>query len=109
LGSFDCIHKNKNTFFFSNQEIWYPRIQMTTCIINLMYIFDSQHDTGDCPNIEIVSRDSWGARRPISPSTLHNPVPYFFIHHTAGQCLTFQECSHEMKGVQSYHMDHRRK
>ena len=36
-----------------------------------MYIFDSEHDTGDCPNIEIVSRDSWGARRPISPSTLY--------------------------------------
>ena len=83
---------------------------MTTYyIIKLMYIFDSEHDTSDCPNIEIVSRDSWGARRPVSPSTLYNPVPYFFIHHTTGQCLTFQECSHEMKGVQSYHMDHRRK
>ncbi|XP_063410076.1 peptidoglycan-recognition protein SC2-like [Mytilus trossulus] len=65
-----------------------------------------EHDTGDCSNVKIISRDSWGARRPASTSTIHSPVPDFFIHHTeGGACTSFSACISQMKGIQNYHMD----
>ncbi|XP_052082621.1 peptidoglycan-recognition protein SC2-like [Mytilus californianus] len=65
-----------------------------------------EHDTGDCANVNIISRDSWGARRPGSTSTIYTPVPDFFIHHTTGgACTSFSACIAQMKGIQNYHMD----
>lgn len=63
-------------------------------------------DTGNCPNLTIVSRDSWGARRPVGTTIVHGPFQYFFIHHTAmEQCYTFHQCAHEVKDIQNFHMD----
>ncbi|CAC5407389.1 PGRP [Mytilus coruscus] len=68
-----------------------------------------EHDTGDCSDVKIISRDSWGARRPGSTSTIHTPVPDFFIHHTdGGYCTSFSACISQMKGIQNYHMDSRK-
>ncbi|CAC5407394.1 PGRP [Mytilus coruscus] len=65
-----------------------------------------EHDTGDCSNVKIISRDSWGARRPGSTSTIYTPVPDFFIHHTTGgACTSFSSCISQMKIIQDYHMD----
>ncbi|XP_052082624.1 peptidoglycan recognition protein-like [Mytilus californianus] len=65
-----------------------------------------EKDAGYCSNLQIVSRDSWGARRPVKVSNIPNPVPYFFIHHTAGrECHSFVQCTNLMKEIQNYHMD----
>lgn len=62
--------------------------------------------TNFCPGITIISRDSWGARRPTSVSTLSTPVKDFFIHHTeSGTCSAFLSCVSAVKAIQNYHMD----
>ena len=67
-----------------------------------------EQSTGDCSNVNIISRDSWGARRPTSTSTIYTPVSDFFIHHTEGRaCTTFSRCVSRMKGIQNYHMNHK--
>ena len=66
--------------------------------------------TIDCSNVNIVSRDSWGARRPKSTSYMTTPVKDFFIHHTAGgSCTSFSSCVSQVKGIQNYHMDNKSK
>nr|BBI93168.1 peptidoglycan recognition protein [Bathymodiolus septemdierum] len=68
-----------------------------------------EQSTGDCSGVTIISRDSWGARRPRSTSTIHTPVRDFFIHHTKGRtCATFSTCVSQMKGIQNYHMNNKR-
>lgn len=77
-------------------------VQVISILLNLFV----EHDTGDCSDVKIISRDSWGARRPVKTSTIHSPVPNFFIHHTAWKaCTSFSECISEMKKVQDLHMD----
>ncbi|XP_069140716.1 peptidoglycan-recognition protein SC2-like [Argopecten irradians] len=61
-----------------------------------------------CDNIHVISRDTWGARRPAQRTTLGHSVNLFFVHHTAGRtCHTETECASVLKGVQNYHMDTR--
>ncbi|XP_072043723.1 peptidoglycan-recognition protein SC2-like [Amphiura filiformis] len=67
---------------------------------------DNTPPPGDCSGIRIVTRAEWGARPPTSVSYLTLPVPYAFVHHTAGSsCSSVSECIAVVRGVQNYHMD----
>nr|AZP73846.1 peptidoglycan recognition receptor protein [Mimachlamys nobilis] len=68
----------------------------------------SIRDTKECKNVMIISRDSWGARRPKESQHLKTPVGDFFIHHTATQnCTSTKDCVGLMKIIQNFHMDTR--
>uniref|UniRef100_A0A3B1KKH0 Peptidoglycan recognition protein 6 n=1 Tax=Astyanax mexicanus TaxID=7994 RepID=A0A3B1KKH0_ASTMX len=61
----------------------------------------------DCP--PIVSRCMWEAR-PYkgTPTMLKLPLSYLYIHHTyepSKPCLTFADCSRDMRSMQRYHQD----
>ncbi|XP_026209346.1 N-acetylmuramoyl-L-alanine amidase-like [Anabas testudineus] len=60
-----------------------------------------------CP--PIISRSGWGAA-PYrgTPTKLSLPLTYLFIHHTESPsqpCLTFEQCSANMRSMQRYHQD----
>ncbi|XP_041369887.1 peptidoglycan recognition protein-like [Gigantopelta aegis] len=67
-------------------------------------------DIGDCSdfNVTIVSRDSWGARRPTVIETIHLPVPWVFIHHGGHECQSLDTCASSALGIQKYHMNSRK-
>lgn len=61
-----------------------------------------------CDNVTIVSRQEWGARQTKDSHHMNTPVTTLFIHHTAMQpCITLQDCCHEMRTIQNFHMDTR--
>ncbi|KAL5017092.1 hypothetical protein ScPMuIL_006681 [Solemya velum] len=61
--------------------------------------------TGFCENVKIISRDSWGARRPKDTEEMHLPVNYTFIHHTkTGNCSNTNKCMGQLKNIQDFHM-----
>ncbi|KAG8194158.1 hypothetical protein JTE90_002365 [Oedothorax gibbosus] len=58
--------------------------------------------------LEIVTRDRWGARQPKSTQFMATPVPHLFIHHTAmNECNDFESCKRMMQSMQNFHMDER--
>ena len=64
-------------------------------------------NTAECPGVQIVSRDSWGARRPRSISSLNSsPVDKVFIHHThkPPACDDISTCVQRVKATQNGHM-----
>lgn len=63
----------------------------------------------DCP--PIVPRCMWGAE-PYrgTPTNLTLPLSFLYIHHTAipsQPCVTFQQCSADMRAMQRFHQDDR--
>ncbi|XP_076072397.1 peptidoglycan-recognition protein SC2-like [Mytilus galloprovincialis] len=65
-----------------------------------------EKDTNDCSGVTIISRDSWGARRTKSSSSIKVPVLNIYIHHTVtGYCSSFSVCISRMKQIQNGHMD----
>ncbi|KAL3054285.1 hypothetical protein OYC64_006585 [Pagothenia borchgrevinki] len=63
----------------------------------------------ECP--PIIPRCMWGAK-PYkgTPTNLTLPLPFLYIHHTAtpsDPCLTFQQCSADMRSMQRFHQDDR--
>nr|AAY53765.1 peptidoglycan recognition protein S1 precursor [Azumapecten farreri] len=63
-------------------------------------------DTKECKNVMIISRDSWGARRPVKVLPLKTPVGDFFLHHTdTKNCTTAKNCISIVKSIQQYHMN----
>lgn len=61
-----------------------------------------------CHDVEIVSRERWGARPSLDNATMEMPVHHIFIHHTAGlECSDLSSCSKVMRGIQNFHMDDR--
>ncbi|XP_055742994.1 N-acetylmuramoyl-L-alanine amidase-like [Salvelinus fontinalis] len=67
------------------------------------------HRYMDCP--AIIPRCQWGAA-PYrgTPTPLSLPLSFMYIHHTyqPGQpCLTFQQCSADMRSMQRFHQDDR--
>nr|XP_019961312.1 PREDICTED: N-acetylmuramoyl-L-alanine amidase-like [Paralichthys olivaceus] len=63
----------------------------------------------DCP--PIIPRCMWGAK-PYkgTPINLTLPLSFMFIHHThtpGKPCLTFQQCSADMRSMQRFHQDDR--
>uniref|UniRef100_A0A3B5B1Y8 N-acetylmuramoyl-L-alanine amidase-like n=1 Tax=Stegastes partitus TaxID=144197 RepID=A0A3B5B1Y8_9TELE len=63
----------------------------------------------DCP--PIVSRCMWEAK-PYkgTPTKLSLPLSYLFIHHTSTPsqpCLTFEQCSEDMRSMQRFHQEDR--
>ncbi|XP_056143412.1 peptidoglycan recognition protein 6 [Lampris incognitus] len=63
----------------------------------------------DCP--AIIPRCMWGAR-PYkgTPTLLSLPLSFLYIHHTSTPsqpCLTFQQCSADMRSMQRFHQDDR--
>uniref|UniRef100_A0A673Y0H2 Peptidoglycan recognition protein 6 n=1 Tax=Salmo trutta TaxID=8032 RepID=A0A673Y0H2_SALTR len=67
------------------------------------------HRYMDCP--AIIQRCQWGAA-PYrgTPTPLSLPLSFMYIHHTyqPGQpCLTFQQCSADMRSMQRFHQDDR--
>ncbi|KAL5017076.1 hypothetical protein ScPMuIL_006665 [Solemya velum] len=65
-------------------------------------------DTGFCSNIDIISRDSWGARRPKEVENMTLPVNYVLIHHTVTQgCSDTDRCMFVLKNIQELHMQQR--
>ncbi|KAK3105771.1 hypothetical protein FSP39_005184, partial [Pinctada imbricata] len=66
-------------------------------------------DTKSCKNVPVYSRDTWGARSPLSFEHLPVPVGMFFIHHTAGRsCTTSETCAAILRGIQRFHMETRK-
>lgn len=65
-------------------------------------------DTGDCPGLPILSRDTWGAAKPRLIENMTLPVTMFFIHHTATQsCENTELCGVRMRAIQRFHMNTR--
>ncbi|XP_036446321.1 peptidoglycan recognition protein 6 isoform X2 [Colossoma macropomum] len=67
------------------------------------------HSYMDCP--AIIPRCMWEAQ-PYrgTPIQLTLPLPFLYIHHTYGPsqpCLTFQQCSRDMRSMQRFHQDDR--
>ncbi|KAM4716407.1 peptidoglycan recognition protein 6 [Anableps anableps] len=63
----------------------------------------------DCP--PIISRCMWGAE-PYrgTPTKLSLPLSFLFIHHThtpSEPCLTFEQCSADMRSMQRFHQEDR--
>ncbi|KAM4634249.1 peptidoglycan recognition protein 6 [Polymixia lowei] len=63
----------------------------------------------DCP--AIIPRCMWGAE-PYrgSPTFLSLPLTFMYIHHTSTPsqpCLTFQQCSADMRSMQRFHQEDR--
>ncbi|XP_041376612.1 peptidoglycan recognition protein 1-like [Gigantopelta aegis] len=57
-----------------------------------------------CPNI--VTREEWGARQPISTSLLPATPQFLVVHHGATPtCKTREQCIRLVKSYQDYHMD----
>uniref|UniRef100_A0A3P8NBX8 Peptidoglycan recognition protein 6 n=1 Tax=Astatotilapia calliptera TaxID=8154 RepID=A0A3P8NBX8_ASTCA len=63
----------------------------------------------DCP--PIVPRCMWGAKPYIgTPTNLSLPLSFMFIHHTSTPsqpCLTFEQCSADMRSMQRFHQEDR--
>uniref|UniRef100_A0A8C8DV71 Peptidoglycan recognition protein 6 n=1 Tax=Oryzias sinensis TaxID=183150 RepID=A0A8C8DV71_9TELE len=63
----------------------------------------------ECP--PIIARCTWGAAPYIgTPTLLSLPLTYLFIHHTASPsqpCLTFEQCSADMRSMQRFHQEER--
>ncbi|XP_072549593.1 peptidoglycan recognition protein 6 [Salminus brasiliensis] len=67
------------------------------------------HSYMDCP--AIIPRCMWEAK-PYrgTPTQLTLPLSFLYIHHTYGPsqpCLSFQECSRDMRSMQRFHQDDR--
>ncbi|KAM3598381.1 uncharacterized protein V6R79_017289 [Siganus canaliculatus] len=67
------------------------------------------HNYMECP--PIVPRCMWGAQ-PYrgTPTQLSLPLSFLFIHHTHSPgepCLTFEQCSADMRSMQRFHQDDR--
>ncbi|XP_033730051.1 peptidoglycan-recognition protein SC2-like [Pecten maximus] len=68
--------------------------------------------TGECleEELNIITRDSWGAKQPRKRVSMITPVDYFIIHHSAGfldnrACDNLLDCIEEVKDIQKEHMD----
>jgi hypothetical protein len=71
-------------------------------------ILTSVQDTGDCPGLPILSRNTWGAANAKATEKLSLPVKMFFIHHTEmGHCDNTESCSAVMRSIQTFHMKDR--
>ncbi|XP_068192055.1 peptidoglycan recognition protein 6 [Antennarius striatus] len=67
------------------------------------------HEYMDCP--PIIPRCMWGAQ-PYrgTPTNLSLPLSFLYIHHTSTPgkpCLTFQQCSADMRSMQRFHQEDR--
>lgn len=67
------------------------------------------HKYMDCP--PIIPRCMWGAE-PYrgTPTNLTLPLSFMYIHHThtpSQPCLTFQQCSADMRSMQRFHQEDR--
>ncbi|XP_026997519.1 peptidoglycan recognition protein 6 [Tachysurus fulvidraco] len=67
------------------------------------------HSYIDCP--AIIPRCMWEAK-PYrgTPTLLSLPLSFLYIHHTyepSQPCLTFQQCSRDMRAMQRFHQDDR--
>ncbi|XP_019876965.1 peptidoglycan-recognition protein LB [Aethina tumida] len=71
------------------------------CLIFAVLVAGATSDT----DIEIVTRDQWGARPPRMVEPMANPVPYVVIHHSyiPAACNTSEECVQAMKWMQDFH------
>ncbi|XP_029014487.1 peptidoglycan recognition protein 6 [Betta splendens] len=68
-----------------------------------------QHEYMDCP--PIIPRCMWGAE-PYrgTPTRLSLPLSSLYIHHThtpSQPCLTFEQCSADMRSMQRFHQEDR--
>lgn len=65
------------------------------------------HRYWDCP--PVIPRCQWGAKaHKDAPIILSLPLPFLYIHHTyepSKPCLTLQQCSRDMRAMQSFHQD----
>ncbi|KAJ8002076.1 hypothetical protein DPEC_G00176040 [Dallia pectoralis] len=72
-------------------------------------VLEFVHRYWDCP--PVISRCQWGAspKRGV-PYPLALPLPFLYIHHTYQPntpCLSFRQCSRDMRAMQRFHQDDR--
>ncbi|KAF3687498.1 N-acetylmuramoyl-L-alanine amidase [Channa argus] len=67
------------------------------------------HRYWDCP--QIIPRCQWGAKDYRgTPVPLSLPVQFLYVHHTyepSSPCLTFPDCSRNMRAMQHFHQEDR--
>ncbi|KAG7486042.1 N-acetylmuramoyl-L-alanine amidase-like [Solea senegalensis] len=67
------------------------------------------HKYLDCPHI--ITPCQWGAKASRdTPVPLSLPLPFLYVHHTyepSSPCLSFTECSRDMRAMQRYHQEGR--
>ncbi|NP_001281117.1 peptidoglycan recognition protein 2 precursor [Cynoglossus semilaevis] len=67
------------------------------------------HNYWDCP--PIIPRCQWGAKAHEStPTPLSLPLQFLYVHHTyepSAPCLSFTQCSRDMKAMQRFHQEDR--
>nr|QFQ66864.1 peptigosaccharide recognition protein lb [Protaetia brevitarsis] len=58
-------------------------------------------------DLQIVSKEEWGAMKPVEIDPMPNPVPYVIIHHSyiPPACNTSSECVEAMQWMQDFHMN----
>ncbi|XP_067115492.1 N-acetylmuramoyl-L-alanine amidase-like [Osmerus mordax] len=70
-------------------------------------VLEFVHRYWDCP--PVIPRCQWGAEaHKATPIPLSLPLPFLYIHHTyepSQPCLTFQQCSRDMRAMQLFHQD----
>ncbi|KAM7386299.1 hypothetical protein PAMA_009097 [Pampus argenteus] len=81
--------------------------QLTAAVKEIVQEF--VHKYMDCPTI--IPRCMWGAE-PYrgTPTNLTLPLSFMYIHHThtpSQPCLTFQQCSVDMRSMQRFHQEDR--
>ncbi|XP_062404304.1 N-acetylmuramoyl-L-alanine amidase [Sardina pilchardus] len=63
----------------------------------------------DCP--PMIPRCMWGAKASKGiPARLSPPLHFLYVHHTevpSRPCLTFQQCSRDMRAMQRFHQEER--
>ncbi|XP_022914118.2 uncharacterized protein [Onthophagus taurus] len=59
------------------------------------------------PNLHMISRNEWGARKNVGKYTLlKTPVPFVIIHHTeTNRCFYRTACILQAKSIQAYYME----
>ncbi|XP_056264495.1 N-acetylmuramoyl-L-alanine amidase-like [Pseudoliparis swirei] len=67
------------------------------------------HKYWDCP--QIIARCQWGAKaHQGTPIPLSLPLQFLYVHHTyqpSSPCLSFQNCSRDMRSMQRFHQEDR--
>ncbi|XP_028320875.1 peptidoglycan recognition protein 5 [Gouania willdenowi] len=60
------------------------------------------------PEVDIVSREQWGAAEPRGKTAFRGRVQRVIIHHTALEsCTCLTQCMQELVSIQRYHMNQR--
>ncbi|XP_054260300.1 peptidoglycan-recognition protein SB2-like [Macrosteles quadrilineatus] len=101
---------NEIGFFYWIDHVYYKLLCLWSKYTDASDEYEAEcyEDVRDLPPPEIVTREEWEARTPLSTDDEELPVPNSFIifHDTKGdQCFTKEECCERVRQIQDMNMD----